>query len=176
VENFSLSVGSFYLLAALTLVGGAGVAFTRNIIYSALSLMVAFLGVAGLYILLNAEFVAGVQVLIYVGGVLVLTLFAVMLTHKIADIQVSNRTVGRWLGLVVVAGVFVTAYKAMEQATWRSGQWSEASQSTYGIGNALLSEYVLPFELASVVLLAVLVGAVVLSRKEVAERDTSGVQ
>ena len=74
MEGLSLSAAVFYLLAAVTVVGAGGVAFSKNIIYSALSLMVSFLGVAGLYVVLNADFVAGVQVLIYVGGVLVLTL------------------------------------------------------------------------------------------------------
>ncbi|MFQ5479145.1 MAG: NADH-quinone oxidoreductase subunit J [Candidatus Binatia bacterium] len=170
MEGPTLSAAAFYLLAGLALAGGAGVALSSNIIYSALSLMVSFMGVAGLYVMLDADFVAGVQVLVYVGGVLVLTLFAVMLTHRIGDIRVSNRSVGRIPGLVLGAGVFALITAAMSPASWWSGVVDgERVPSTYGIGNALLGRYLLPFELASIVLLAVLVGAVVLSRKEVGE-------
>jgi NADH-quinone oxidoreductase subunit J len=170
VAESSLSTAVFYLLAGIAVVGAAGVAFSRNIIYSALSLMVSFLGVAGLYVLLYAEFVAGVQVLIYVGGVLVLTLFAVMLTQGIRDVEVSNRSVGRPLGLVIVAGTFAVMLKAYLAAAWHAADAAAMMpSSTYGIGDALLGPYVLPFEVASIVLLTVLVGAVVLSRKEVGE-------
>lgn len=110
MEGMSLWPVVFYLLAAIAIVGAGGVAFSRNIIYSALSLMVSFLGVAGLYVMLNADFVAGVQVLIYVGGVLVLTLFAVMLTAQIQEVEVSNRSVGRIPALVIVAGTFAVLW------------------------------------------------------------------
>jgi NADH-quinone oxidoreductase subunit J len=171
MESASLSVAAFYLLAGLAVAGAGGVAFSRNIVYSALSLMVSFLGVSGLYILLSAEFVAGIQILIYVGGVLVLTLFAVMLTQKISDIEVSNRSVATPVGLAIVIATFLVILKTFRNASWHSEEIGELPQSTYAIGDALLSTYVLPFELASIVLLTVLVGAVVLSRKEVREED-----
>ena len=176
MSDASLGTAVFYLLAGLSVVGAAGVALSRNIIYSALSLMASFLGVAGLYVMLYAEFVAGVQVLIYVGGVLVLTLFAVMLTQGIRDVEVSNRSVGLPLGLAIVAGAFAVMMKAFLDAKWHvADPATEMTSSTYGIGDALLGPYVLPFELASIVLLTVLVGAVVLSRKEVGERDRQDV-
>ncbi len=160
----------FFVLAALAIVGAAGVAFSRHILYSALSLMVALFGVAGLFITLSADFVAGVQVLIYVGGVLVITLFAVMLTQGIQNVAVSNRAVGSTAAGLLTTGLFVLLLRAMAKAQWvrPSGEVS-AQTSTAGIGNALLGQYVLPFEVASLVLLAVLVGAVVLTRKETAE-------
>jgi NADH-quinone oxidoreductase subunit J len=105
MEGLSLSVAVFYLLAGLTLAGAGGVAFSNNIVYSALSLMASFMGVAGLYVMLNADFVAGVQILLYVGGVVVLTLFAVMLTQHIADVEVSNRSVGRVPALLIVLAI-----------------------------------------------------------------------
>ena len=177
MQGPSLSVAAFYLLAALTLIGAGGVAFSRNVVYSALSLMASFMGVAGLYIMLRADFVAGVQVLLYVGGVVVLTLFAVMLTQHISDVQVSNRSVGRLPALVITLGIFAVMARAYGAASWRVEELPPQTYSTYAIGNALLGEYILPFELASIVLLAVLVGAVVLTRKEVseapAERETA---
>ena len=158
----------------MAVAGGAGVAFSRNIVYSALAMMLAFFGVAGLYVTLDADFVAGVQVLVYVGGVLVLTLFAVMLTHQIADIKVSNRSVGRLAGLAVAGAVFAVLYGTLQGAPWRqAAAEGETVASTYAVGDALLGDYILPFELASLVLLAVLVGAVVLSRKEVVEGGRS---
>lgn len=174
MEGVSLSAAAFYLLAGLAVVGAGGVAFSRNIVYSALSLMLSFFGVAGLYVMLDADFVAGVQVLVYVGGVLVLTLFAVMLTHQIADIRVSNRSVGRPVALAVTVGVFALLYRTFAGVAWHVADGEAAEASTYGVGNALLSDYVLPFELASLVLLVVLVGAVVLSRKEVVEGGGRG--
>ena len=168
MEGLSATTLVFYMLAALAIGGAGGVAFSTHIIYSALSLMVSLMGVAGLYVMLNADFVAGVQLLVYVGGVLVLTLFAVMLTHGIQKIEVSNRAAGRPAGLAVIGVLFTVGYRALGTAEWHTPIGEPvASGSTYGIGNALLSQYILPFELASLVLLAVLVGAVVLTRKEV---------
>jgi len=169
VEGISLSTGVFYLLAALAVLGAGGVAFSQNIVYSALSLMLSFLGVAGLYVFLHAELVAGIQVLIYVGGVLVLTLFAVMLTQGIRDVEVSNASFSRPIGLVVVAATFLVLFRSFLAASWFASEPAAMESSTYGVGNALLGPYVLPFEVASIVLLTVLIGAVVLSRKEVAE-------
>lgn len=160
----------FFALAAVAVVGAAGVAFSRHILYSALSLMVALFGVAGLFVTLSADFVAGVQVLIYVGGVLVITLFAVMLTQGIQNVEVSNRAVGSVAAGLLSAALFVVLARAMTAAEWVKPPAEVSAQtSTYGIGNALLGQYVLPFEVASLVLLAVLVGAVVLTRKETAE-------
>jgi len=156
----------FCLIAGLTVVSAAGVAFSSNIVYSAFSLMGTFMGVAGLYVLLAADFVAVVQVLIYVGGILVLTLFAVMLTHRIADVRISNRSVGGIPAFLIIAVVGGVMAKAVLGANWKTAAAGTPAPTTYGIGNSFLGEYILPFELASVVLLAALIGAVVLSRKE----------
>jgi NAD(P)H-quinone oxidoreductase subunit 6 len=166
-----VSIGDllFYVVAAVTVVAAAGVAFSPNIVYSAFSLMGTFMGVAALYVFLAADFLAVVQVLIYVGGILVLMLFAVMLTHRIADVRISNRSVGRLPALLVVALVAGVMIKAVVGTQWHAVAAGTPAPTTYGIGNAFLGEYVLPFELASVVLLAALIGAVVLSRKELKE-------
>jgi NADH-quinone oxidoreductase subunit J len=156
----------FYVIAAVTVVSAAGVAFSRNIVYSAFALMGAFMGAAGLYVCLAADFVAVIQVLIYVGGILVLTLFAVMLTHRIGDVRISNRSVGRAPALLIIAVVGVVMARAVFGANWYAKPPGAPQPTTYAIGNGFLGEYVLPFELASVVLLAALIGAVVLSRKE----------
>ncbi len=156
----------FFVLAAVTVLSAANVAFSSNIVYSAFALMGTFMGVAGLYAMLAADFVAVVQVLVYVGGILMLTVFAVMLTHRIADVQISNRSVGRGPALLVVLIIAAVMARAIATGAWKSAAPGIPVPTTYAIGTAFLSEYILPFELASVVLLAALIGAVVLSRKE----------
>lgn len=167
MEGLDLEFLVFGLLATFAVIGAGGVAFSSHIIYSALSLMVSLLGVAGLYVMLGADFVAGVQLLVYVGGVLVLTLFAVMLTHGIQDVEVSNRSVGRPIAAALAVGLFAVMARAVMAVNWKIVEEAPTKASTFGIGDALLGTYILPFEVASLVLLAVLVGAVVLTRKEV---------
>ena len=164
-----ISTAVFYLVAIITVGSAAMVAFSRNIIYSAFSLLGAFGGVAGIYVFLGADFVAAVQLLIYVGGILVLVLFAVMLTHRITDVQITNRAAGR-LPALIVTGVLL--YLLVE--TVRGTSWAKAKELVYKattgtIGDLFLESYLLPFELASLVLLAALIGAVVVSRKEIKE-------
>jgi len=156
----------FYVIAGVTVIAAGGVAFSRHIVYSAFSLMGTFMGVAALYVFLAADFVAVIQVLIYVGGILVLTLFAVMLTHRIADVRISNRSVGSVPALLLIVAIGVVMGTAAVRANWKQLAPAAPQPTTYGIGNGFLTDYVLPFELASVVLLAALIGAVVLSRKE----------
>ena len=166
MSDFSFFPIVFYLLAAVTVASAAGVAFSNNIVYSAFALMGTLLGAAGLFVLLAADFVAVIQVLIYVGGILVLMLFAVMLTHRVADVRVSNRALGRWPTLLVIAAVGAVMGRALAITNWHQADPAVPAPTTYGIGDGLLTGYVLPFELASIVLLAALIGAVVLSRKE----------
>jgi NAD(P)H-quinone oxidoreductase subunit 6 len=163
----SLPVAIFYAFAVLTVGSAAAVAFSRNIVYSAFALMGTLFGVAAFYVLLAADFVAAAQVLIYIGGILVLILFAVMLTHRISDVNVSNRAVGRLPALVLVGIAFGWMLWAAQRAVWVVKDTEAPAPTTYGIGNAFLTHYVLPFEIASIVLLAALIGAVVVSRKEV---------
>jgi NAD(P)H-quinone oxidoreductase subunit 6 len=166
VSELSLFPVAFWLLAALTVVSAGGVAFSRNIVYSAFALMGTLLGAAGLFVLLAADFVAVVQVIVYVGGILVLTLFAIMLTHRVGDVRISNRTIGRVPALISMTVIGAVMGRAILATTWHEGAPGAAMPTTYGIGDQFLTTYILPFELASMVLLAALIGAVVLSRKE----------
>ena len=164
-----LSTALFYLVALITVGSALIVAFSRNIIYSAFSLLGTFAGAAGLYVFLGADFVAAVQLLIYVGGILVLILFAVMLTHRITDVEITNRAAGR-IPALIITGVFI--YLLIQ--TVRETPWAKAKElihqpTTARIGDLFLDSYLLPFELASLVLLAALIGAVVISRKEIKE-------
>jgi NADH:ubiquinone oxidoreductase subunit 6 (subunit J) len=169
VQQLTTTDWMFLALAVVAVAGALGVALLRHILYAALSLMVALAGVAGLFVVLSADFVAGVQLLVYVGGILVLTLFAIMLTQGIEDVRTSNRAVGRPAAAMIVGVFFVVAARAILMAEWPSPVLEAPAPSTGSVGHALLGTWVLPFELASVVLLIVLVGAVVLSRKEAVE-------
>jgi NAD(P)H-quinone oxidoreductase subunit 6 len=164
-----ISTAVFYLIAIITVGSAAVVAFSRNIIYSAFSLLGTFAGVAGLYVFLGADFVAAVQVLIYVGGILVLILFAVMLTHRITDVEITNRAAGRLPGLLVVAVFLVLLIQTIRETPWIKVKEVVHQPTTAKIGDLFLENYLLPFELASLVLLAAMIGAVVISRKEIKE-------
>jgi NADH:ubiquinone oxidoreductase subunit 6 (subunit J) len=156
----------FYGLAALSVLSAIITAFSRNIVYSAFALFGALAGVAGIYALLGADFLFIIQVFIYIGGILVVTIFAVMLTQGVADVNVSNRAVGVAPALAIVSVAGAVMLYALQRSRWVGGATAPPLPTTYGIGNALLSGYILPFEIASVVLLAGLVGAIVISRQE----------
>jgi len=160
----------FYALAALSMVSGAGVAFSRSIIYSALSLLGTLLGIGALFVFLSADYVAISQLLIYIGGVLVLILFAVMLTSKIGDRSHTNPSVGVFPGIVLtVALVAVLGYVVTKSPWIVKPDAPQINQTARTIGDVFLKEYLLPFEVASLVLLATLIGAVVIARKEIKE-------
>jgi NADH-quinone oxidoreductase subunit J len=164
-----LSTAVFYLVAILTVGSAFMVAFSRNIIYSAFSLLGTFAGVAGIYVFLGADFVAGVQLLIYVGGILVLILFAVMLTHRITDVEITNRAAGR-IPALIITGLFIyLLIQTVRETPWVKVKEVVYQPTTAKIGDLFLDSYLLPFELASLVLLGALIGAVVLSRKEIKE-------
>ena len=160
----------FYAMAVMTIAGAAGCAFSRNIIYSAWSLLFAFLGVAGLYVMLGADFPAVAQVLIYVGGVLVLILFAIMLTKQIGeDPKLTNAHLGLPAGAALAALTVGTLTWMAVNAPWKIAPVVSWEPISSALGIAFLTDFLLPFEVASVVLLAALVGAVVIARKEIKE-------
>lgn len=142
-------------------------AFSRNIVHSAFALFGALAGVAGIYALLAADFLFIIQIFIYIGGILVVTIFAVMLTQGIAEVNVSNRAVGVLPALVTVILAGAVMLYAIVRTPWYRAGLRPIAPTTYGIGNAFLGPYVLPFEIASIVLLAALIGAIVITRQEV---------
>jgi NADH-quinone oxidoreductase subunit J len=154
------------MLAALTLGSAGVVAFSKNIIHSALALLGTFLGIAGLYITLSADFLAATQVLVYVGGTLTLILFAVMLTSRIEDMKVSNPQTGIGAAFGLISVALLILGKVATETNWPS-EVKPAVPSTAKLGHAFLGEYLLPFEIGSVVLLAAMIGSVVLARRAV---------
>ncbi len=157
----------FVFLALATLIGAAAVALSRNIFWSAMGLLSSLVGVGGMYVLLSADFVAITQLLVYIGGVLVLIIFAIMLTSQIKDVNVSNHSIGLYGGYAVF---FVAALLLSFVALWAPWKLTKAeppAATTALLGDGLLGVWLLPFEIASVLLVATLVGAVVIARKEV---------
>ena len=158
------SIVAFWLLAALTVGAALGVAAVRDLIRAVVLLITSFLGVAGLYITLSADFVAVAQVLIYAGAISVLILFAIMLTPRAG--RDNAETFLRAPGLLLAGLVaFTIAFVSLE-ADWSVVEREGFEETASVIGEALLSKYVLPFEMASVLLLVSMLGAIVLVRPE----------
>ncbi len=163
----TLSLGDviFYLVAVLMLLSAGFAVFTRNIVRAVFALLATFFCMAILYAMLSADFVAVVQVLVYVGGILVLLLFAVMLTVNIESARGSNPASGFWWGLLAAAGAATVLVPLALEAPWHTAQQlSVPSTSTAEIGQRLLGEQLIAFEAVSVVLLGVVIGAIVLAR------------
>jgi NADH-quinone oxidoreductase subunit J len=157
----------FYVIAAMTVAGAAAVALSRNILYSAIGLLMALLGAGSLYVFLAADFVAVTQLLIYIGGVLVLILFAVMLTNRITEVNVSNTSFGTVGGVALFLCVAPVLLAVAMLTPWPARIVPTMAPTVTALGNGFLTKWLLPFEVASLVLLATLVGAVVIARKEI---------
>jgi NADH:ubiquinone oxidoreductase subunit 6 (subunit J) len=157
---------SFAVLVLLTIASAFVVVSSRNIVHAALALGFCFFGVAGFYLLLDAPFIAGAQVLIYVGAITVLILFAIMLTARTA-VREPRGSVEWKLVSAAVALVFFAAVllPTLRMARWPISHEPMTDSLTY-LTRGLLQDYLLPFEVASVLLLAALVGAVVLAKEE----------
>ncbi len=163
VDQF-LTFAAFFVLAAVTLVGGILVATVRNIMHAALALIVCFFGVAGIYVLLEAGFVAVVQVLVYVGAIAVLILFAVMLTRGLMTRTLPAEN-GQWIGAAGIAlFLFAALFFVVIGTNWPISPAQISGDMIPQIGTELVGTYVLPFEIASLLLLAALIGAIVIAR------------
>lgn len=165
---------AFYILAAITLGSGAVVALSRNIVHSAFSLLGTFLGVAGLYVLLSADFMAAAQLLVYVGGVMVLILFAVMLTNRIGEVELTNTSTGILPGLLLCGAIAALLAYTVATTSWQTVAEPVYRSTAALLGEAFLRQYLLPFEVLSVLLLAVLIGAVVVATKELKSEEEPG--
>ena len=157
----------FYFFAALSVISGMFVVFSRNIIYSAFSLLFTFFGVAGIYVFLSADFVAVTQIVVYVGGILVLLLFGVMFTNKIYQVELKTDVINFIPGLLIMfATLGALFYTLIYRAEWFIGEQEITETVVERIGFEIMSNYVLPFEIASIVLLVALIGAAFLARAE----------
>lgn len=164
---------AFYFFALISVASAAIVVFSRNIIYSAFSLLFTFFGVAGLYALLGADFVAVAQLLIYVGGILVLLLFGVMLTSKLVSVDMKTGTLSALpatLLFAAIAGALSGVYIITDWNVLAGAP--DAATTAVTIGEMFLTTWLLPFEIASVVLLVALVGAAMIARKDMSAKTT----
>jgi NADH-quinone oxidoreductase subunit J len=155
----------FYFFAALTIGSAAVVVFAKSLIRSAFALLFTFFGVAALYAFLGADFLAATQMVIYVGGILVLLLFGVMLTHKLYDLSLKAETFQMWPAVVAVLSVFGLLATFMLKTQWHRGGQSPDVPTTAAIGTLFMQDYILPFEAASILLLVALIGAAMIVRR-----------
>jgi len=157
----------FYVLAALAVTSAVMVIASRNAIHSAIYLVLSFLSMAGLYVLLEAEFVAVVQVLVYAGGIMVLFLFVIMLVN-LRDAQALRIRVHGTLSAAVgilAAGLILYTYSRGRIPPATGPSVLREGGNLQRVGEALLTQALLPFEIASILLLVAMVGAIVLARK-----------
>ena len=156
----------FWFLAFVTVASAAVVVLARSLIYNAFALLFTFVGVAGLYLLLGADFLAATQVLIYVGGILVLLLFGVMLTHRIYDLDLRSEVTQFQAGLIVATGLFVILSTTALNTPWAGGAGRALAPTTDAIGRLFMGRFLLPFEAASILLLVALIGAAMIVRRK----------
>jgi NAD(P)H-quinone oxidoreductase subunit 6 len=163
-----VQIVSFGLLSLMMIGAALGVVLFSNIVYSAFLLGGVFISIAGLYILLNADFVASAQILIYVGAVNVLILFAIMLVNKREDFApIANRWVRQVATALVCVGLFALLSAMVVATPWAiSTAPASGNASIVEIAKHFFSDFLLPFELASVLLLMAMVGAIILARRE----------
>ena len=153
----------FIVLAVLTIGGGVGVVVTRNVVHAALALLVSLIAVAGLYLVLFAEFLALVQVLIYGGAIIIVLLFAIMLTRNSEYPRITDNK--QWplavLAALAFLGILIPSFLIN-----RVDDTSPQNAGFTGIGESLFTTWAVPFEIASLVLLGALIGAIIIARSD----------
>jgi len=160
----------FWFFSILTIGSACVVVFSRNMIYAVFSLLFTFFGVAGIYVLLNADFLAVTQIMIYIGGILVLLIFGIMITSNITGVDIKSGQTGKIqmffagiFSLIVIVGLIFIALTTK----WYSAVPSAEVYSTIElIGKSLLTNYLLAFESASVLLLIAIIGAALIARRK----------
>ena len=155
---------AFGLIVAITLGSALMVVTSKQLLYSAIALLFTLFGVAGLYIFMWADFMVGVQVIVYIGGILVLLIFGIMLTNKISSVNISHTSLQRGVGAVITLGVLGFLIPMINNTAWLQLPSEEPNQTADSIGRLLMMDYLLPFEVASLLLLGALIGAAMLSR------------
>jgi NADH-quinone oxidoreductase subunit J len=159
----------------LTILSASVILWSKNVLYAAFSLLLTFLGIAALYVLMGADFLAVTQILVYVGGILVLLIFGVMLTNQQGNKEngkndVLTSSTNRFMGILVALSLFSLLFYTFARANFVTIQSSlfetvEATASTATIGLELMTNFVFPFEISGILLMATLIGAAYLSSK-----------
>jgi NADH-quinone oxidoreductase subunit J len=157
----------FYVFALMSAASAIGLVISRNIVRTAVALLFTLLGVGGLYFLLDAEFLAAVQLVVYAGGTLILIVFGVMLTSKSPFSRFEPKLAEVIVALSVAAVLLIALLMAINNARPTFGDAAQPTGQRYPVdllGQALLGDYLVPFELASVLLLVVMIGAAYLAK------------
>ncbi len=170
MENFDFGAFAyqaiFYLFATIIVVSAVMVVFARSIIYSAFSLLFTLFGISAMYVYLSADFLAVTQIVVYVGGILILLLFGVMLTNKITQerllTDVFNLIPSFLIMLAIMGSLF---YTFLYRAKWQGGE-QRTTTVVEPIGYELITNYLLPFEIVSILLFVAMIGAAYISRSE----------
>ena len=157
----------FYSIVLLVALSSCWVVMSPNLVHSAVSLLFTLFGVAGLYVFLYADFIAAAQIIIYVGGILVLIIFGVMLTNNIADPKLTNKSQHQLLAGMFSFALLIMLSNIVFDTNWYVKELIIRDSTVNDIGMMLLSTYLLPFEVVSILLLAALIGAAMLSRKKI---------
>jgi NADH-quinone oxidoreductase subunit J len=157
----------FYVLAALTLAGGLAAVLLRNTVHCALALTVAFAGLALLFLRLDAQFAGFAQILVYVGAVAILVVFAILLTRGSETPTEGVFSRSWFVGLVIAAAVFAALGSAvLESARALPNELTAPAVTVHGIGDALMTRYVLPLEIVALLFTAAVIGAVIVAMHE----------
>ena len=154
------------LLAGIGVAGAAGVAFARNVVHCAFGLLFALISVSALYAMLGADFLAVTQVIVYVGGILVLVVFGVMMTHQIEAASLREEIVQPVAAAAAALLVFALSIVTIVNEAWPLlDPVPEAEPTTRLVGKAFLTDFLYPFEFASVLLLVAMIGAAMITRE-----------
>jgi len=159
--------GFFAVLAIVAVVAALKMVTSSNVVHAALYLLVVLSAVAGVYVILGAEFVAATQVLVYLGAIMVLLLFGVMLTRAKIGVETDLDNEQRWIGALVGAGMLaVMTYSLWEGFGDDKLPDTMVPQTTQAVSDSIFGTYLVPFEALSLLLLAALIGAVVVARRD----------
>lgn len=156
----------FYLFAAVTIVSGLMVVSSGNIVSSAYYLLATLFGISGLYVLLGADFVAVTQIMVYIGGILILLLFGVMLTSDITHIEIKKEKAAVLPAIVGVGVLLGSITSIMMKTNWKIELSKIPQTTTYDLGKLLITDYVLIFELLGILLLIAMIGAASMARRD----------
>jgi len=157
----------FWAVTSVTIISALGVVLSNQLIYSAISLLFTLFGIAGLYVFLWADFMTGIQLLVYVGGILTLIIFGIMLTNKISSARLSQTNMQQGIGSVVSLWLLIVLSLVISKTNWYSASSSEPASTVDKIGTLLMTKHLLAFEGISLLLLGALIGAAILARKEI---------
>ena len=161
----------FYLFSIVTITAAAVMVFSKNIVHSAFALMFTLIGVAALYVLLYADFLAATQLLVYVGGILILILFGIMLTTQGQTLSFKTTTVNIVPASILSVAAAMLLIYAFVQTDWKITESGVRDETVREMGMMLMGEYILPFIVVGVLLLIAIIGAILMATRLSAHND-----